>query len=333
MDLKSRQNEIIERGYAQEIYEFALQEYGVDPILLSQALVKSKRKPDYYGDIPNNYEDDEYYDYPLWEDEELAYYYYNFANDVKGADIDLLCKAVAESRNAKYIYLFARNIEGANIELLEDALIDVFCNFEESDNSILYDFAIYVKGANAKKFEKALPYVDLETLYDFAVDVDGINIKLVYRLFLKEVRELLFDCMEDDDYRAVYHFVRDIKEADVDVLINKLIKYYNNMEFLYYVAQDVEGVNLDLVEDKMIELMYKGDSKYYMESYVNCVEGANLVKIAQALEVQIDIFTKRGKNESQLFQYTSLLDNIKSKLNNNMTLSLNNNSKLSLNIE
>ena len=90
MNLEERQQKVINRGYAKEIYEFALNEPDSDPELLTEALVNAKEMPERY------YIDDFGDEYPLYEDEPLEYYLYSFARDVEGADIELLSKAIYE---------------------------------------------------------------------------------------------------------------------------------------------------------------------------------------------------------------------------------------------
>ena len=97
---------------------------------------------------------------------------YNFAKDIKGANIEKLENAIIATQNVGYIYDFARDVEGANIEKLENAII------ETKDAEYIYNFAKNVKGANIEKLENAIIETnDAMYIYQFARDVKGANIE------------------------------------------------------------------------------------------------------------------------------------------------------------
>ena len=77
-------------------------------------------------------------------------YIYQFARDIKGANIEKLENAIIETNDAMYIYQFARDVKGANIEKLENAII--------ATNLVKFmqEFAKNVKGANIEKLENAI---------------------------------------------------------------------------------------------------------------------------------------------------------------------------------
>ncbi len=111
---------VLDRGYAKEIYEFAKNNPSANIELLTQALLKAKKLPDQYATL--SFEDDYDDEYPIFEDNELEHYYYIFARDIDGANIGLLCNAVANTKDPDSIYNFAVSVPGANIQLLEESL-------------------------------------------------------------------------------------------------------------------------------------------------------------------------------------------------------------------
>lgn len=159
---------VLDRGYAKEIYGYAQCHPTADIELLTQALLKAKKLPDCYATsygVDYDYDDE----YPVFEDYELAHYYYIFARDIKGANIDLLCNAVAASHDPDSIYNFALSIPGANIQLLENNLDSLY------DESI-YLFARDIHGANIQLLEKKMESAYPKFIYLFARDIKEANI-------------------------------------------------------------------------------------------------------------------------------------------------------------
>ena len=52
-------------------------------------------------------------------------YIYQFATDVKGANIEKLENAIIATKLVKFMQEFAKNVKGANIEKLENAIIEI----------------------------------------------------------------------------------------------------------------------------------------------------------------------------------------------------------------
>ena len=171
------EKEVIERGYAKEIYEFACKNPNANIELLTQALLESKRLPDRYS-YTDYEEDDDYFEYPDFEDYEPVYYYYLFARDVKGANVSLLESQIddfydeiiyefardVEGANVeslsykmefsypKYIYLFARDVENANIQILQDYLLNWLPEgYDTNFTEYVLKFAQEIEGANCPK--------------------------------------------------------------------------------------------------------------------------------------------------------------------------------------
>ncbi len=206
--------EVLDRGYAKEIYEFALNNPNTNVELLTQALLKSKRLPDRY-DI---YDDE----YPIFEDYELEHYYYVFARDVKGTNIDLLCQAVANTKASQYIYNFASSIEGANIQLLEENLLDTY------DDETIYKFARDVEGANIKTLEKGMQHAYPVYIYLFARDIDGANIEFLQNSLINWAEE----GYDTDFCEYACEFAQNIESANIDKMISDIKLYISD----YYLS-------------------------------------------------------------------------------------------------
>ena len=88
-------------------------------------------------------------------------YIYQFARDVKGANIEKLENAIIETNDVGYIYLFAKDVKGANIEKLENAIIAT------NRVKFMQEFAKNVKGANIEKLENAIIEINNPSLISF----------------------------------------------------------------------------------------------------------------------------------------------------------------------
>ena len=269
MNLEERQQSVINRGYAKEIYEFALNEPYADVELLSEAMTNAKEMPERY--YINEFGEE----YELYENEPVEYYIYSFACNVKGANIEALTRAICDKASPYYVYLFARDIEGANIPLLEERMVNPW------NDDLLYDFAHDVEGADVKYLQKGIIYASPSTMYDFAKNIEGADIEFIQDALINCIIDLTSShyLSDSSDYESIYEFARDIEGANVDAIINDFINDYKNMEFLYLVARDVPGVDLRKIERRMLHLM-EDSGVYYLDKYVDDVEGADLERIA-----------------------------------------------------
>lgn len=205
-------NEILDRGYAKEIYEYTKSHPFADIELLTQALLKADKLPEVYD---GDYEDDN--KYPVFEDYELAHYYYLFARDIKGANIDLLCNAVANAQDPNSIYNFAVSIPGANIQLLAESL-DSF-----HDESI-YLFARDVEGANVQLLEKKMQNAYPKYIYLFARDIEGTNVEFLQDSLMGWAEE----GYDVDFCEYTCKFANDIEGANIEKMISDIKSYINN---------------------------------------------------------------------------------------------------------
>ena len=140
MNLEERQQAVINRGYAKEIYEFALNEPKRDPKLLSEALVNSKRIVDKYY---INFSGDEY---PIYGDEPLGYYLCSFARDIDGADKKIIEDKLFELikyNGTKYLEKYIDEVKNANL------------------NRVAYGIKNYIVKHSKKGEEFLNPYIEL----------------------------------------------------------------------------------------------------------------------------------------------------------------------------
>ena len=207
---------VLERGYAKEIYEYAQCHPTADIELLTQALLKAKKLPDCYATsygVDYDYDDE----CPVFEDYELAHYYYIFARDIKGANIDLLCNTVAASHDPDSIYNFALSIPGANIQLLENSLDSTY------DESI-YLFARDIHGANIQLLEKKMEYAYPKFIYLFARDINEANVNFLQDSLISWTEE----GYDANFYEYTCKFAHDIEGANIEKMIFDISSYINN---------------------------------------------------------------------------------------------------------
>ena len=206
------QKEVISRGYAKEIYEFARNNHNADIELLTQELLKSRRLPERYSHSILD-EEDEYYDYPVFEDYDIDYYYYLFARDINGANVSLL-ESKLDEFNDKIIYEFARDVEGANIELLQSKM-------KIADPKYIYLFARDVETANVTVLQDYL-LGWLPEAYDmdyskyvilFAQDIEGINIDKM----ISDIKSFISNCHSCQKQLTSDYYVNTLEQ-----LINEL---------------------------------------------------------------------------------------------------------------
>ena len=84
---------------------------------------------------------------------------YNWAKDIKDANIEKLEDAIIQGGEAKWIYLFAKNIKGANIKKLEDAIIQI------ENAEYVYIFTRDIKEANVEKLGLFYDGIDNYAIY------------------------------------------------------------------------------------------------------------------------------------------------------------------------
>ena len=248
-------NEILDRGYAKEIYEYTKSHPFADIELLTQALLKADKLPEVYD---GDYEDDN--KYPVFEDYELAHYYYLFARDIKGANIDLLCNAVASSQDPEEIYNFAFSIPGANIQLLEENLSSLYDEY-------VYLFARDINGANTNNLEKKMEFAFPKYIYLFARDIDGANIEFLQNSLLSWIVE----GYDVDFSEYMCNFARDIDGANIEKMISYIksyIGYYRSNNKSYPSESYIERLNslIDKLEDINKQIKENNSKKVLMKT-------------------------------------------------------------------
>lgn len=217
---------ILERGYAKEIYEYALENQPYcDVDLLTKKIIESERMPGHSSYYTDEYDDD--YDYDdEYEDEVVEYYIYAFARDIKGADIKLLEDAIISKWNPEYLYLFAKDIKGADIKRLESALVSLA---EDQDCAeYIIDFASHVPGANIELLQTGMKNADSWDIVKFAKNVPEANIEYLQDL-LADILNWAYECYDFLElFDDVSSFFEQVKGADIDKMLVFIEKYINN---------------------------------------------------------------------------------------------------------
>ena len=245
--------EVLERGYAKEIYEYAKNNKDGNVDLLTQALLNAKKLPANYA----SFKDDDYEDeFCVFEDNDLEYYYYSFAHDIKGANVDILCQAIANSKEPYWIYLFARDVKGANIQLLETSL----CNNCYYSDSMIYRFARDVKEANIELLQEKMQSAFPEYIYLFARDVEGANIEFLQDCLLSWSEEEY----DSDFYEYACKFAQDVEGANIDKMISNINAFIGGchqdkkaypsdyyIRTLKLLVKDLENIKKQVEENKI----------------------------------------------------------------------------------
>ena len=113
---------------------------------------------------------------------------FNYAKEIKKADIESIQKRIIEINDSDYIYFFARDIKGADINLLQDALI----NREHTSEDVWYCylFARFIGGANKDKLQNVvIKYGNEETIEAYKKWVEGVNIELLNNALEKLIKK------------------------------------------------------------------------------------------------------------------------------------------------
>jgi len=212
---------IIRSGDLRYIYEFAMKVKGANIENLGKAIIRS-------GDVK---------------------YICAFAQHVKGANIKNLEKAIIRSGSAMLIYAFAQYVTGANIENLEKAIVKTIasswiCKFAvDVDGANVHlleqafiklqnanyacDFARGAKGANIQSLENlVVKYGDLYTIQEFSENIRFCNIKRLQGAMFKRKTNT-----KEWKINSIKRFFKDIPEANIEWVSNKLIEEYSLQEF------------------------------------------------------------------------------------------------------
>ena len=216
------QVEVLNRGYAKEIYEYAYNNPTADMGALTQALLKAKRLPDRYSNTANgvkdfDFEDFEYYDNPYFEDYELDYYYYIFARDIKGANVSLLEASLNED-DEEIIYKFARDVRGTNIELLQSKMRFAFPKY----------------------------------IYLFARDVENVNVQVLEDYLLDWLPETYDMNFAKDLVKYTLLFAQDIEGTNIYKMISNIQLFISN--YLVNPKQSLPNYCIDILEELIKEL-------------------------------------------------------------------------------
>ena len=128
---------------------------------------------------------------------------YQFAKDVKGANVELLQDAViAKDKTGEWCYGFAKYVNGANVELLQDIVIA-----RDITGNLCYWFSRFINEANVELLQDAVIAKDKtgEWCYYFADNIKGANIELLQDAVIAK----------DEDGYWCYYFARDVNGANM----------------------------------------------------------------------------------------------------------------------
>ena len=191
-----------------------------------------------------------------------AYYIYEFARRVKGANIRKLEDAIIATEDAEYIYKFALAIKGANPSKLEDAIIAT------KDAEYIYKFALDIEGANLSKLENAIIATEnARYIYKFAKDISDANIE-----------KLTNKIISTGNAQYIYLFAKYVKGASISKLEDAIIAT-GDAYYIYEFAREVKGANISELEDAIIAT---GNAEYIYK-FAKFVKDANIKKLFYAI--------------------------------------------------
>ena len=116
-----------------------------------------------------------------------------FANDVKGANIEKFEDAVINSRNLHNITKFA-GVKGANISKLQKGFEEALVNPDLSRPNMSLKTLEFAKipGVDIESLQEAvIKAKDSHTIFDFAREVEGANISRLHEAMKETGDELL----------------------------------------------------------------------------------------------------------------------------------------------
>ena len=231
---------------------------------------------------------------------------YNFAKNVKGADILGHQQAIEECEVDDYnynkyeiIYKFAKDVYGADIESLAKSFpklsdfegpirdVPIALQIAYPRSSVLeyqYLFARDIPGIYNETFQTNIVlYGDGYLNYKYAKDVKGADtIALARRVYEVGEKELL------------YKYVRDVPGADIKAFDEVIITYYNsddpeNKKLHYKFARDISGVDI------------KAHGKYFLNNkdteynnlFAKDVKGADINAHANVIIDNTELLNKK----------------------------------------
>ena len=198
-------------------------------------------------------------------DEKKADLLYQFACNVKGADISKLENAIIEIGIIKYIYLFAKNVKSANISKLENAIYTSKTNFNDEELMYIRDFAKNIKGVNISNlFDVYARHGG--TLGDFAFN-NAVTLKIIKNLIKSnDVSKLVefFLSYDINEYKKNnFGLVLDFILSD-NVSLDDLYLFVSEVLFTWNYGITIEI--LDKILDKFLNAIKLSDIEIY--SYV-----------------------------------------------------------------
>ena len=201
-----------------------------------------------------------------------AYYIYNFALAVKGANISKLEDAIIATEDAEYIFYFARDVKGADIKKLSAGISAT------RDAEYIYNFAYLIEGADKEVLtDGIIASGDAEYIYIYALQIKGINIE-----------KLTDGIIATGNAEYIYYFARDVEGANISKLEDAIIAT-GNAKYIYKFAKDIYGANIEKLEDAVIAT----DNAEYIYRFARDIKGANIKKLFYAIINTHDILNQK----------------------------------------
>ena len=166
-----------------------------------------------------------------------AYYIYEFASGINGANINKLQEAVINSGKLDYICDFAEYVKGANINELQEAIIN------SGNAEYIYRFALGIKGVDINKLQEAvINSGNAEYIYRFAKYIKGANINKLQEAVINS-----------GNAKYIYYFARYIKGANINLLQEAIINS-GNVYYIYDFAIYIKWSDINRLKNVLKSL-------------------------------------------------------------------------------
>lgn len=232
----------------------------------------------------------------------MPYLIYEFAKQVKGADISKLqdalisCYEHYKEDEWKYFFKFAKNIDGVNVEKLQNDFLEK--TWWTCD--LITEFAKQIKGANIDLLEDIVldlqhneQIIAIEDITYFAEQVKGANIEKLQNGFMLNLKEVLKDpnrngCDPKDVIDLVVEFINKVKGADFDKIKNLIFEFDEPSFYPYYIylfTLEFDLKDIENIEPIFINACNKKKDYSDVADFAINIKGANVKKL-QELVIQ-----------------------------------------------
>ncbi len=196
-----------------------------------------------------------------------------FAERVEGANVEKLQEALQETRNLKNLYEFAKNVKGADVAKI--------CNVVAQDKFPIFDYLTrfaQLPGADINALAGAVIRMgNLDYIKTFSQFVDKEDVDTLYKI----CESVGYHAIKDNDAAVAYDFRKRVPQVYFRILVKAIIQI-GDPRYLYLAAKlpEIEFVaDLKAIQDAIINT---ADFEY-IEKFAEEVEWADKIYIYKNL--------------------------------------------------